>query len=606
MKKWTRFGAAALLSLFVAAACLSWVRLAQTPLPGITLTPAACLDQWSFSLGDGAPVSPGPNGELNIPSGETIYCTTLLPELYTQAPLEIGTGKAEIALLLDGTLVADPSGRFDEGKGFSQPPPESAASGGRFDLNAASDRELTLAVQFLGENANINAIPSVTLYSEPLFYDSWRYTAAASAALPAGIFLTVGLLLIALFLIQLWSGQRDIDVVFLAVASLAFAMGESFKYSHYILAVLKLVRLMWFANSLPVLALLWLLWQHTTGVRRRWGWLLPGLTTGAFLLALTGAIPTEQQSALQAKILPLAMAGMLILGIWEAIRFRSWFRRFFLLTGALAVVGVLWCGGYYLVAGKLWKPLATALSGLTWGSFFLLTNLLCWPFLLAALLSAITEWGHAELARRTETRLLAQRSELAQSSYDVMRRQHEQVMMLRHDMMRHFQLLRQTTGDEKTAAYLDELIGQNEKIRPVVQSGNEMLDIILNSKLSTAVDRGIAVEIARTQAPPPDKLPLSDAELCSLVMNLLDNALEAAAAPGVERPYIKLDLCVKEHFFILFCENATTWEHTQRESEPGHGLGLKIINQIAARYDNLIETEYGADFYSVKLAIPLN
>lgn len=47
-----------------------------------------------------------------------------------------------------------------------------------------------------------------------------------------------------------------------------------------------------------------------------------------------------------------------------------------------------------------------------------------------------------------EARLLAQRSELTQSSYEALRRQSEQVMMLRHDMMKHFRLLWQTTTDE--------------------------------------------------------------------------------------------------------------------------------------------------------------
>lgn len=37
-------------------------------------------------------------------------------------------------------------------------------------------------------------------------------------------------------------------------------------------------------------------------------------------------------------------------------------------------------------------------------------------------------------------------------------------------------------------------MGQNKKIRPVVQSGNEILDVFLNSKLSAA-DMGIMVEI---------------------------------------------------------------------------------------------------------------
>lgn len=222
----------------------------------------------------------------------------------------------------------------------------------------------------------------------------------------------------------------------------------------------------------------------------------------------------------------------------------------------------------------------------------------------AALATALAEAARREITRRTEARLLAQRGELAQSSYEVLRRQHEQVMMLRHDMVKHFQVLRQTVTDEKAAAYLDELIGENEKIRPVIQSGNEMLDVILNGKLSAAADAGIAVELVRTQA--PDKLPLTDAELCSLVMNLLDNAIEGAAAPGVERPYIKLDCCVKEHFFAISCKNSTTVEHIQKETAPGHGLGLKIIKQIVARYDDLLETEYGTDYYRVNLAIPLD
>lgn len=603
MKKWMRLGAT-LLALAVAAACLVWVRLAQTPLPQTDLSPATHPELWRFSLIDGTPLTPGPDGGLEVPDGETVYCVTTLPELGGLAPLELGAGRVEAALLLDGKLAADPSGRFTPEEGFSKPPPEQAASAGRFDLNHASGQTLTLAVQFLGPSANLNALPSVVVFTEQLYYDSCRYTEAASAALPAGVFLTVGLLLIALALFQYWWGRRDWDMVFLALASLSFALGESFRYSHYVLAVLKLAALLSFVNVLPALALLWLLWQHTTGLRKQWGLLLPLSVTAALLLTLLNVLPLTWWTMIQGKCFPLALCGVLALGVWEAVRTRSWFRRFYLLTGGLLGAGVLWCGGYYLLLGALWPPLATALSGLSWGSFFLLANLLCFPLLVAALLSAVIEWLHAEVSRRTEARLLVQRGELAQSSYEALRRQNEQVMMLRHDMVKHFQVLRQTTADEKTAAYLDELIGENERIRPVVQSGNEMLDVILNGKLSAAADAGIAVELVRTQA--PAKLPLTDAELCSLVMNLLDNALAGASASGVERPYIKLDLCVKQHFFMLSCENSTTMEHIQKETAPGHGLGVKIIKQIVARYDDLLETEYGADYYSVKLAIPLD
>lgn len=146
---------------------------------------------------------------------------------------------------------------------------------------------------------------------------------------------------------------------------------------------------------------------------------------------------------------------------------------------------------------------------------------------------AVSGMASGYLAARTEARLLAQQSKLSRQSYEAMRRQSQEVMLLRHDMAKHCKVLRQMTKEPQAAGYLDGLIGENEKIRPVIQSGNETMDIILNSKLSEAAGHGIAVETVRAQA--PESLPQSDAELCSLVMNIMDNAIEAPSAPGVER-----------------------------------------------------------------------
>lgn len=86
-----------------------------------------------------------------------------------------------------------------------------------------------------------------------------------------------------------------------------------------------------------------------------------------------------------------------------------------------------------------------------------------WPLMLlmlvTALAAAVSETIHREVARRTEADLMVQRQELAQASYETMRRQHEQVMMLRHDMAKHLRLLRQMTGEPEVTGYLEELIG---------------------------------------------------------------------------------------------------------------------------------------------------
>lgn len=179
-------------------------------------------------------------------------------------------------------------------------------------------------------------------------------------------------------------------------------------------------------------------------------------------------------------------------------------------------------------------------------------------------------------------------------------------MILRHDMQKHLLFLRQSTSDKATVDYLDELIGQQHALSPVVQSRNQTLDIILNAKLGEAAEKGVAVEVIRTDV--PEFLPLSDAELCALMMNLLDNAIHAACQ--AENPFLRLDMHQKDGFFVFVCENASVSgppeKSAKKETVSQHGLGLKIIEQIINRHGNLMEMEQLPGSYRVTIALLLH
>ena len=180
-------------------------------------------------------------------------------------------------------------------------------------------------------------------------------------------------------------------------------------------------------------------------------------------------------------------------------------------------------------------------------------------------------------------------------------------MKLHHDMVSHFEALKGLTNEQQTAAYLDALIGQNNKVRDIVCTGNEMLDIILNTKLTAAADAGIKVEVLRCVA--PEKLPVSDAALCSLVMNMMNNALTAAGQSGGNEPYIVLDVHVKDNWFAINCKNSANVNKIEKEHKketvPKHGLGLKIMEEIAKDHNGLFDVEYGTDYYKVSVILPL-
>lgn len=226
--------------------------------------------------------------------------------------------------------------------------------------------------------------------------------------------------------------------------------------------------------------------------------------------------------------------------------------------------------------------------------------------IISGLAAVFLELMEQAAEHRAELAVLSAKNELAMESYENLRLQSEEVMMLRHDTVKHYTLLRSMAQEapEQVAGYLDRLIGQAEAIRPVVSCRNQTLNILLNGKLSMAAAKKIDIQIDRCDA--PEKLPLSDTELCSLVVNILDNAINSAAA--ARRPYLKLDFYLKGQLFVFSCENSLRCkkkEHKKAPIFPEHGYGLKIIRQIMNRFgDNMLSIEQLGSTYRITVVIP--
>ena len=292
---------------------------------------------------------------------------------------------------------------------------------------------------------------------------------------------------------------------------------------------------------------------------------------------------------------------IIVLGIFLWFKEKYFYRLF--LPGIL-IVNV----GYWTFLG-LNDPMAFShlTSALKAGSVTYIYFRILPLFTLTAIMAALLESLKNEINRHSEKQLLEERQTMIQNSYENLKAQHQEILMLRHDMNRHFQLLYEINETEQVKEYLEELIGQNEKIRPVIISGNEILDIILNGKIGAAQNSGIQVEIEKAEA--PEKLPLTDSDLCSLLMNILDNAITAATKSDLESPYLRLDIHVKDNFFYIFCENSAKAGNSPKaptkDSVQKHGLGINIIKNITNRYDGIFDIEYSNTSFKLQIAIPI-
>lgn len=235
------------------------------------------------------------------------------------------------------------------------------------------------------------------------------------------------------------------------------------------------------------------------------------------------------------------------------------------------------------------------------------------PIYLTSGLSVITTYAVSTFLQcRSQIQLLSERVRLTQASYDALRIQSEEVMRIRHDMTHHlnvlYRLLEQKSL-EQACAYLRNLLGQHQNILPIVRCGHPLLDILLNGKISAAIDLGISVKIAHAEAPPT--LPLADTELTSLILNVLSNAIQAASVCPAGHRFLTLQLYTKHQFLIFCCTNSRTNTQTSAPKStantiPRHGYGMKIITDIVKRHGGLMQTVQDEKQFYLTLSLPLS
>lgn len=227
------------------------------------------------------------------------------------------------------------------------------------------------------------------------------------------------------------------------------------------------------------------------------------------------------------------------------------------------------------------------------------------PFTLLTSLALIVTVVQLDHSRRLEEQnRLAQ---LRQSYYDGLRQQQIALRTLRHDLRNHLGALQGLLENGDTAralAYCRQLTDS-----PAVQGGrrccaNETANVVLTAKAAQLQAAGLIPDFA---ADLPAGLPVADPDLCALLGNALDNALEAAC-PGST---VTLRASVQKGLLMLRVENAAETPpppggRTAKADRALHGLGLPSMREIAARYGGTLHTAWVNGRFELIVCLQLN
>ena len=313
--------------------------------------------------------------------------------------------------------------------------------------------------------------------------------------------------------------------------------------------------------------------------RQWWKVLLPGT-------ALTLASLAERPVSIV-----LLNGGIMLLFLGILAYAKGYFR----IWSALLNIAV-----YGIMCLYLWNNREAADTGLL---FFLLAL----EFLLFLSLEGTLSFWHRGFENSAE---LFQR-EILSHQYEEVKEIYLNMRGWRHDYHNHLQVMKAQISSgqvEEMKAYLDKLEENLEKVDTYVKSGNLMADAILNSKLSLAEQKGVCVNC---KAILPEVLSVEDVDLCVLLGNLLDNALEACEKIPEEQRFLRIYMTVNKSQLYLSIQNSAREELDFNErnyistKRGSHGLGMKRVKALTDKYEGFLTLANEPGIFAAEVTLPL-
>ena len=215
------------------------------------------------------------------------------------------------------------------------------------------------------------------------------------------------------------------------------------------------------------------------------------------------------------------------------------------------------------------------------------------------------------LSKRIDKKIEAYQRELIDVHYQEVDTMYRQIRGWRHDYRNHIQAMKAlaASGDlDGIKSYLEQLDTDLQTVDTVIKSGNPMADAIINSKISLAKSKYIPVKI---DAHIPVKLKTSELDLCCILGNLFDNAIEASLQLPEEQRMIRVYMDMKNTQLYISFTNFTAGKKLSKLGRrfrstkgEGHGLGLVRIDNIVERLDGYLSRNSEDGAFTTEILLP--
>ena len=195
-----------------------------------------------------------------------------------------------------------------------------------------------------------------------------------------------------------------------------------------------------------------------------------------------------------------------------------------------------------------------------------------------------------------QLRLSAQQEEFRFQYAQNVKKQYDEISQVRHDMKQTHSVVMSLLMEEKTdeaIEYMQKAAKRISEFDVLIDVGNDFVNAILNAKLSEAKRNGITVLCSADK----NASGIDEVDLCSLIGNMLDNAIEACEKCRDCQRVIEIKIQMHDNKYLLMIENTAPKDAlennkqlaTTKDDKSRHGYGVKSIRSIAEKYNGMVD-----------------
>lgn len=213
---------------------------------------------------------------------------------------------------------------------------------------------------------------------------------------------------------------------------------------------------------------------------------------------------------------------------------------------------------------------------------------------------------------RTELEILSTRNRLAFENLRILQESGAALAQARHDILSNLGVLQTLSRQgeyEKLDEYLARITRQTSEVIPLKITGHPIVNAILTQGAERAKKAGVEL---RCQVDIPDTLSVPDEDLAAFLMNLMNNALDAAAEVPQGRPrWAEITMHIRGRYLFIEGQNTYAWapepgeegERYLSHKGAGHGYGLRIMEKVAQSYESELHTQAKNGIFLARTAL---